>query len=801
MVGKTHPGCSGKGKNVRKFRHWSTIGCRCRTALFFATSFSIRQQTESQALRLTLRTLLAYLDDTLDATEVKQIGQKVAESDTAQELIARIKQVTRRRRLTTPPTGGPGPKVDPNTIAEYLENKLSEDQVAEVEQVCLGSDVHLAELAACHQLLTLILGEPILIPPTSRQRMYGLVKGREAIPFRKPRPERQGDDERTSEESYQQDETLRLGLPAWRRRSSWASRLTLLGGTLAACLLLVVAIWQALQPASLPEDSQQQSKDNGSADKKPGRTDNDGKDKPDTGKKPGNNKKVDGKDEPKPPKGNGDEKPEPYLIAKFFGIDDPTKLPKTVDSVSPAWKAVPVEAPSDVVLEAGEHVLTPGESEALLQRLPNGNWQQISPTKAEVRTGLPLLSLPGFQSKVTLKDDTLQLRLIGVLPEESPSAFLAREALITMHKHDELDLDLTLHRGRILVTNRQKTPAQIRLRFHNTTEPDQHEVWDLLLKDKGAEVFIERTTAIPLGEPFYLKPKKPGERKGPATAVHVVVREGTVELRRNQATYHLRKPPGDARFYWVSTTGVGKEKLEQLPDYASDKFDMPEPKFPADMKPEMKKQILDYHKKFLETRQKMKEARKKLTTDLLASPDKIEAVLKSLMKAKKPDEYAERILAVRCYGAVDRVDRLVDELANKDFIDVRRTAVDTLRRWLSYEWDNDHVVYQVLTDQALYMSLEAADLIRMLHGFSATEALASPPVIYDALIGRLNDDKLALRELAGLALYVELPRYFSQPVGLDIEYAPNAPEDVRAKAVKAWQKLLKENKLPPKGGG
>src|SRR5438552_9952290 len=140
---------------------------------------------ESLPVRLTLRTLLAYLDDTLEPAQARLIGQKVAESDAAQELIARIKQVTRRRRLTTPPSG-PGAKTDANIIAEYLDNNLSSEQLAEVEEICLASDVHLAEIAACHQILTLVLGEPALVPPTARQRMYGLVKGPEAIPFRKP---------------------------------------------------------------------------------------------------------------------------------------------------------------------------------------------------------------------------------------------------------------------------------------------------------------------------------------------------------------------------------------------------------------------------------------------------------------------------------------------------------------------------------------------------------------------------------------------------------------------------------------
>src|ERR1043166_5561810 len=137
------------------------------------------------ALRLTLRTLLSYLDDTLEPAAAKAIGAKVAESEQARELMERIKQVTRKRRLTTPTATGPG-GIDPNTIADYLDNEVTSEQAAEVEQICLASDVHLAEVAACHQILTLVMGEPALVPPMAKQRMYGLVKGPEAIPFRKP---------------------------------------------------------------------------------------------------------------------------------------------------------------------------------------------------------------------------------------------------------------------------------------------------------------------------------------------------------------------------------------------------------------------------------------------------------------------------------------------------------------------------------------------------------------------------------------------------------------------------------------
>ena len=192
------------------------------------------------AVRLTLRTLLAYLDDTLEPHEIKEIGQKVAESDAAQELIARIKQVTRRRRLTTPPPGGANAKFDANTIAEYLDNELSGDLVAELEKTCLESDVHLAEVASCHQILTLVLGEPALVPPTARERMYGLVKGREAIPFRKARA-RDGAGEGEPAERLT-DDPLLPGLPASRGWLLWVL-------PVAAVLVLAalaVAVWQAL---------------------------------------------------------------------------------------------------------------------------------------------------------------------------------------------------------------------------------------------------------------------------------------------------------------------------------------------------------------------------------------------------------------------------------------------------------------------------------------------------------------------------------------------------------------------------
>lgn len=127
-------------------------------------------------MRLTLRTLLAWMDGVLPPEDQRQLGEKVEESLVARKLVERIGGCIGNPHLSAPRIEGKGLAVDPDSVAEYLDNTLAPDRLEAFETICLESDMHLAEVAACHAILAEVAKHPEVLPPLDAPRRRRLLE-------------------------------------------------------------------------------------------------------------------------------------------------------------------------------------------------------------------------------------------------------------------------------------------------------------------------------------------------------------------------------------------------------------------------------------------------------------------------------------------------------------------------------------------------------------------------------------------------------------------------------------------------
>ena len=126
-------------------------------------------------MRLTLRTLLAYLDDTLEPQDAETLREKLQQSSYATQLVQRIRASLSDPTLSAPNPESVHPIEEPNMMSDYLDSTLSPEQITEIEKACLESPAHLAEAAACHQILTMVIGQPANVSQPLRDRVLAMV--------------------------------------------------------------------------------------------------------------------------------------------------------------------------------------------------------------------------------------------------------------------------------------------------------------------------------------------------------------------------------------------------------------------------------------------------------------------------------------------------------------------------------------------------------------------------------------------------------------------------------------------------
>lgn len=125
-------------------------------------------------MRLTLRTLLAYLDGLLESQQSDELAAKIKDSEFATDLVYRTLSASRNAAVTSPKLDGRGVGADPNSVAQYLDNTLEESRIHEFERICLDSDMYLAEVKGCHSVLTVVLEKVADVNPELRDRIIGL---------------------------------------------------------------------------------------------------------------------------------------------------------------------------------------------------------------------------------------------------------------------------------------------------------------------------------------------------------------------------------------------------------------------------------------------------------------------------------------------------------------------------------------------------------------------------------------------------------------------------------------------------
>ncbi len=367
-----------------------------------------------------------------------------------------------------------------------------------------------------------------------------------------------------------------------------------------------------------------------------------------------------------------------------------------------------------------------------------------------------LVAIPGFRVNVEPTDGGVELTLWGNLPGLSESPVL--ESSVVLHDSKAYDLDLTLVRGRIVLTNtKAKGAAKVWLRAEGGVQ--------LVLPEPGDKVAVEGYGRWPSGVPFSTK-RTPGHQ--PIRLWELNCLKGKLEIKAGRTEWYMAEPPGPSYFHGDSVNGPaagGPEKRSSLPEWADPKAERPK-------LAKLIGAVVDAYRGKLNS------------TD----PEEVGQAMLAAAEKEKDRTRARiiRYLVVHAMAALDEVGAVAEMLGSSRHDEARKAAVVGLRHWIGANEGRDQKLYEVLQHDLGYTKAEAETLMQLLHSpFDPSQAET-----YETLIAYLKHRKQAVRELAHWHL-VRLA-----PIGRDIPYDASAPAAEREKAADEWKKRIPTGELP-----
>lgn len=716
-------------------------------------------------MRLTLRTMLAYQDELLEPADAEQLAAKIAESEFATQLMQRTQDVMRQLRLSAPKALGKGMGLDPNTVAEYLDNTLPAERVADFERVCLESDVHLAEVSACHQILALVLGEPAEVDPEARRDMYTLPSrleshARAAAGAKADRPEEAEHD--VDEHPQPASRRAPPEVPDYLREPDRWPRLVPFAAVALLLVLLVAAIWMAADPmnwrgpiAQQPQDGAADAGQQAKQDSPQGdavadttaaggvaTTPADAADAAVKGRPNGSTLVAEPDNAPpltipqdafrpaQPPADAAVQNQEPPVptpadaapadasAAAVAATATPTPQPAAA-TVPPTDVAPPAQPPA-AVGGLGRLITT---NSVLLKHDPAlSGWVRM-PSGDMVVAGDRLLSLPTFRSTVTLNTG-VTLDLVG-------------PTLAEFHPVDDQNVPtVTLHYGRLTLLNLGQPNTKVRLR---------------LLNREGLVTFTDAESSIAAEVQPVLPPGQNPETTPTPRLVDLYANTGQSTWQELPAT-EVRTVQAPA--HWTLSSGgpAGTGAKVTLPPWIT--LDETQP-----IDHRASQHVADYVK---------------LGED----------VRKSLMEISVHRLKENRRLAARCLAQVDEFEPAVDALNDREQAVFASWLIRSLRSALARDPQTAERVRLAFENRR---GDSGVALFRMLWGYTPDQLRDGAAAM---LVEYLDHADLDFRVLSFANL--------QEIVGATARYRPEVGPTERKPFVQAWQRKLEAGEIMPK---